>query len=115
MSETEPEKRYPLNYYLENAIEHFGEESKAVKLLKYRISISPNGKTEIVPLPALLITEIKEKCCEYWEKAHGPYTYADSSEPLIDEDNFLEYPFPPVRFCPWCGAAKTIGFEGDSE
>jgi hypothetical protein len=54
-----------------------------------------------------------QPCCDEWQHVHQPFTDSEGWGPLVvyydgarigsDGDG---PELPPVRFCPWCGAAK---------
>lgn len=55
----------------------------------------------------------RQPCCATWAAAHARETDSEGWLALIHRDGDMRYPaigmgLPPVCFCPWCAAPKTV-------
>jgi len=58
--------------------------------------------------------DIPEPCCESWRHAHDFGTDAEGYGAAIrnmegaDDGPMMSGELPVIKFCPWCGAAKSL-------
>ena len=55
--------------------------------------------------------DVKEECCEFWDKAHRKQTDNECYGSLVSYDeksaSYIGDSLPPVKFCPWCASPKN--------